>query len=251
MDEEQLDLSAWEPPPPPDVADAVIERMRRAPLPDLVPEPVRRRSWLVPAALGLGVGACAAVTVLLLGRADHPTGTGIIAGSNARHVELPVGTADVDPGADVTWHDDTAVQADGTATYHVDGHLTIGAADVSIDARDANLRVDVDGAKVGVVVYSGRVDVTQGDQTRALPAGSAVALGQPARPPALPAATDPHLAHVAELEKRVADLQAELEVLRTPGALDTDTFRSTMRAHAGGLATCAHPRQRRARRSSR
>jgi hypothetical protein len=189
------DLSAWEaPPPPPDLADAVINRLGGTDVGFSVPiddhrEP--RRAWIIG-------GVAVAVIVLGLGvwsliRATQPAApaTGGVFAAQARTLSLDTVHADLDAGADVRWKREGDVlrveQRAGRVAWRVakDEKLVIdaGAASASVEATGANLRVEVEmnatdarviGATaltaaavaiVTVVVYEGHVKVGASGQT--------------------------------------------------------------------------------------
>jgi hypothetical protein len=189
------DLSAWEAPPPPaDLADAVINRLGGTDVGISVPvdehrEP--RRVWII-------AGVAVAAIVLALGvwsliRATQPAApaTGGVVAERARTLSLDTVHADLDAGADVRWKREGAVlrveQRAGRVSWRVakDEHLVIdaGAASASVEATGANLRVEVqmnatDARVIGataltaaavaivtVVVYEGHVKVGKGSQT--------------------------------------------------------------------------------------
>jgi hypothetical protein len=193
---EPFDLSAWEAPPPPaDLADAVIDRMGGTDVGIAVPvdEPrVPRRSWIIG-------GVAIAIVVLALGvwslvRATHPAApaSGGVVADKARSLSLDTVHADLDPGADVRWRREGSLlrveQRAGNVTWHVDADeklvIDAGATSASVEATGANLRVEVQMnatdakvigasaltaaavAMVTVVVYEGHVKVgTPNQQT--------------------------------------------------------------------------------------
>jgi hypothetical protein len=191
----EFDLSAWDAPPPPaDLADAVIDRMGGTDVGIAIPVEERgpRRAWII-------AGVAAAVIVLGIGvwsllRATHNAApaTGGVVAEKARSLSLDTVHADLDVGADVRWRRDGRVlrveQRAGNVTWHVDADETLvidaGAASASVQATGANLRVEVQMnamdarvigasaltaaavAMVTVVVYEGHVKVgTPNQQT--------------------------------------------------------------------------------------
>jgi hypothetical protein len=218
-----IDLTAWQSPPAPDLADAVIALLR-APQPAAAIEPVdppRRRA--------IGAAALAAAAILGaaawgLGRGPRDGGGVVVAGA-PRHLDLDGVTADLDAGAHVHWtragRTVTAHQAQGTARWAVadDDHLTLegGGPGATVEASGASLRVEASmnlsdarllGASAAtaaavaaltVVVYSGHVKATSGGQTVTIAPGGIVQLvaGQPPAPPAPPIAREPRTVGVA------------------------------------------------------
>jgi len=233
-----VDLDAWQPPAPPDgIADAVLHRMN---------EPVAvaahelaersRRRW--PLWLGAGAVAAAAATSLVVvapWRAAPPVSVerGDVVADRASHLEIGASSAELDPGAALSWQRDrrriVVAQLRGAATWRVGGDdmlvLDAGAMGASVEASGASLRVEVDMrislsdarvvsasavtaaavALATVIVYQGHVKVTSAGQTVNVGAGGAVEIkpGEPARDVRAVAATagepapDPATAAVA------------------------------------------------------
>jgi hypothetical protein len=195
-DKLDIDLSAWDvPPPPADLADAVIDRMGGTDVGLAVPvdEPTTpRRAWIIG-------GVAVAVVLLGLGlwslvrSTDRaaPASGGVVA-DHARSLSLDTVHADLDAGANVRWKRDGNVlrveQRAGRVAWRVDAGeqlvIDAGAALASVEATGANLRVEVQMnamdarvigasavtaaavAMVTVVVYEGHVKIGQpGGQT--------------------------------------------------------------------------------------
>ncbi|HEX5058152.1 MAG TPA: PEGA domain-containing protein [Kofleriaceae bacterium] len=189
----EYDLSAWDAPPPPaDLADAVIDRMGGTDVGIAVPvddQPASpRRAWII-------AGAAVAALLLAVGvwsliRSTHKAApsSGSVLADKARTLDLDTVHADLDPGADVRWRRDGEVwlveQRAGRAAWRVDGDeklvIVAGAGLASVEATGANLRVEVQMnamdarvigasaltaaavAMVTVVVYEGHVNVGRG-----------------------------------------------------------------------------------------
>ena len=214
-DDDDLDLSAWDVPPPPDgLADAVIARMGGTAVGLAMPahddEPRRRRYVVIAASAAAVLVATLGTWIIVRGREHAPPTSGEVVATRAQHLELGGVTADLDRGADVTWRRDGGrVQIDqkaGTAVWRVGGdqQVVIGAAVASIDAAGASLRVEVpmnmsDARVIGastitaaavamvtVVVYEGHVKVTSGGQTVVVQPGATFTVPPPAPPPEPP-----------------------------------------------------------------
>ena len=192
---DEFDLSAWEAPPPPaDLADAVIDRMGGTQTDVAVAIPVEergpRRAWIIA---GAAVGAIVlALGVWSLVRATRPAAptSGAVVAERAQSLSLDTVNADLDPGADVRWKRRGDVlyieQRAGRVVWRVadDEKIVIdaGAASASVEATGANLRVEVqmnatDAKVIGataltaaavsivtVVVYEGYVRVGKPNQ---------------------------------------------------------------------------------------
>jgi len=211
-DDDALDLSAWEAPPPPDgLADAVIARMGGTAVGPAMPaqdDETRRRRWVVIAASAAAVLLVTLGTwIIVRGREHAPPTSGEVVATRAQHLELGGVGAELDRGADVTWRRDGATvhveQKAGTAQWRIAGdqQVVIGAASASIDAAGASLRVEVPMnmsdtrvigaatltaaavAMVTVVVYEGHVKVTSGGQTVVVQPGTTFTVPPPAPPP--------------------------------------------------------------------
>ncbi|HEY5945994.1 MAG TPA: hypothetical protein VIV40_10915 [Kofleriaceae bacterium] len=191
---DEFDLSAWEAPPPPvDLADAVIDRMGGTDVGIAVPveeHRVPKRGWIIG-------GVAVAVVVLVVGawsliRSTHHAApaSGRVVAEHARSLSLDTVHADLDAGADVRWKregDELRVeQRTGKVTWHVDRDqklvIDAGARLASVEATGANLRVEVQMnamdarvigasaltaaavAMVTVVVYEGHVKVRDPNQ---------------------------------------------------------------------------------------
>ena len=153
---DEFDLSAWEAPPPPaDLADAVIERMGGTLTDVAVAVPVEergpRRGWIIA---GAAVGAIAlALGVWSLVRSSRPAAptNGAVVAERAQTLSLDTVTAELDPGAEVRWtrKGDTLYveQRGGRVAWRVDDGeklvIDAGAASASVEATGANLRVEV------------------------------------------------------------------------------------------------------------
>jgi hypothetical protein len=233
------DLSAWEAPPPPaTLADAVIARVADAPGAPAIETVERSRRWWLAGVAGASVVATAAIVMVVVvarhGAHHAAPSHGELAATNARHLDLDTASAELDPGATVTWNRDghgiTIVQR-GTATWRVDAdeqlRIETGATLAPVEASGASLRVEahmnisdmrVIGAStvtaaavafVTVVVYEGHVRVG----TVNIQPGTTVEV-RPDKPPAPPiavSATDPRTdqleAEVVRLRQQVADLE--------------------------------------------
>ncbi|HEY5925250.1 MAG TPA: hypothetical protein VIV11_26385 [Kofleriaceae bacterium] len=206
----EYDLSAWDvPPPPADLADAVIDRMGGTDV-GIVAVPVEsarepRRAWII-------AGVAVAVVVLALGvwslvrssRPAAPASGGVVA-EKARTLSLDTVHADLDAGADVRWKRTGDVlyieQRAGRVAWRVDSGEKIvidaGATSASVEATGANLRVEVQMnatdarvigasaltaaavAMVTVVVYEGHVKVGRpGQQTVVVAPGTTYQVGE-------------------------------------------------------------------------
>ncbi|HTR51718.1 MAG TPA: hypothetical protein VMJ10_13475 [Kofleriaceae bacterium] len=246
----ELDLTAWEiPAPPPDLADAVIARMR-APATASAVEPVTRasRRWWLGAALAAVAAAAIVGVVITRGGAHGAPDFGAVAAERARTLELGAASAELDAGAIVAWRREgdelVIVQPSGAASWHVGDtdKVRIDAAEASIDATGASLRVEVhmnfaDARLIGasaltaaavafatVVVYEGRVQVSSGGQTVTVQPGATVELKRN-EPPAEPlvGANEARVrqieAELADVEKKLADAERrESEKATRPGA---------------------------------
>jgi hypothetical protein len=150
-----IDLDAWQPPPPPaNIADGVIARMRQEVTSVTVqalpvePQPPKRRWWMLAVAAPLVAAAATALVVFGLSRPPDDA-SGRIAANRPLHLGIGPTSADVDDGTVVTWRRErfhiTAQQAGGAATWRVDDDdtLTIETALGSIEATNASLRVEV------------------------------------------------------------------------------------------------------------
>lgn len=148
-----IDLDAWQPPPPANVADRVIARMREdttsmtvQALPVESVHAPRRRWWI----FSTTAVALAATTLVVFVATRAPSdASGSIAAARPTHVSLGPSSAEVDANTSIHWKREgyriTARQAAGTATWRVDEDdtLTIETALGSIEATNASLRVEV------------------------------------------------------------------------------------------------------------
>ena len=146
----ELDLSAWEvPPPSADLADRVIARMRE-PVGAAAVEPVVRasRKWWLGGAVAAVVAAAALALVVGRGGAGGADFGAVIA-DRAREVSIGDTRGELDRGAMLVWRREGDVlvvaQAGGTATWRTGNgqRLRIEATEASIDATGASLRVEV------------------------------------------------------------------------------------------------------------
>jgi len=212
LDDDKLDLSAWEAPDPPDgLADDVIARMGgmgRAPsVPESAP-PKRSRTWLIA---GIAA-ACLAATVgtyAFIRRGTQYMGpaSGSVIAERARTVSLGPTRVELDPNSRVKWerHGNEIIveQAAGAAAWRVGGSdrvvIDAGGSVSSIEASGASLRVEVkmnqaDARIVGgaaitaavvslvsVVVYEGYVKVSgsKGQPTVIVQPGSTYTVAPP------------------------------------------------------------------------
>jgi hypothetical protein len=214
-----VDLSAWDVPPPEttadDLADSVIARLGGTEVGAAVPveEPMgaRKRALLI-------AGVAAAVIAVVVGAWAIVRGTdkaapvdGAVIAEKAQTLDLDGARAELDAGAEIRWSRKGSVlrveQRSGNASWRVgtDSKLVIdaGAASASVEATGASLRVEVRPmnaadfkiagavastaavvAMVTVVVYEGHVKVHDGgtQQTVIVQPGSTYTV-QPAPPP--------------------------------------------------------------------
>lgn len=231
-----VDLSAWQPPPPPGgIADAAIARMRApANVAAVETDQPRARRWLW---IGAGAVVLAAATVLLavFGVTRGPgSGRGEVTAEKAALLDLGASSAAIDPGAHVIWerrnYRITAEQRRGVATWSVDDDdillIDAGATVASVEATGASLRVEVHMnradakvfgasaltaaavAAVTVIVYEGHVKVTSKGQTVQVVPGTTVEVDADGLPrEQLNVGASPE---VRALEERVAELEARL-----------------------------------------
>jgi len=262
-DEVGFDLSAWEAPPPPaELADAIIARVK-APLAANAVEaaPPRRSRWWI--AGGLAAVIAGAVSIALLVRSDddgHAGGSGAVATARPSHLELGGTAIDLEADTDVWWvRDDRrviAMQPRGTATWRVGANervrIDAGATVASVEASGASLRVEVDmnlsdarliGTSAGVaaavalvtvIVYEGHVKVTGGDRTVEVAAGSTVQVA-PNQPPVEPERVS---GRERRLESKIEFLELENRRLREQTAPATSTFEATIAPIAAALRRC-------------
>src|SRR5690242_18363852 len=98
-DDDALDLSAWEAPPPPDgIADAVIARMDGTAVGLAMPEdpPSRKRALVIGASAAAVLLVVAGAWAILRGREHAPPIAGEVIADRAQHVELGGVSADLD-----------------------------------------------------------------------------------------------------------------------------------------------------------
>lgn len=227
MRDDDLDLSAWDAPPPPDgLVDAVIARLGGTAVGPAMPaaddEPRRRRWIVITASAAAVLLATFGTWIIVRGREHAPATSGEVVATRAQHLELGGVSAELDSGADVTWRRDAAIvhieQKAGTAQWRIAGdqQVVIGAASaspVSIVAAGASLRVEVNMnmsdarvigastitaaavAMVTVVVYEGHVKVSSAGQTVVVQPGATFTLPPP--PPAPPPQPEPPIVGVA------------------------------------------------------
>jgi hypothetical protein len=209
-----LDLSPWQPPEPSvGLADAVLARMRE-PVAAAAFEPELRGArglWI--GAVAAMVGVALVLVIVLRGTERAAPAAGGVLADRARSLDLGTTTAELDPGAVVTWHrrrDGLAIsQLRGVAGWHVgDGEsswIDTGVMGTLVEASGASLRVEVhmnatDARVIGasavtaaavafvtVVVYEGHVKATSGGQTVEVQPGATVELhgGEAPRAPDL------------------------------------------------------------------
>ncbi len=184
---DRLDLSAWEAPPPPaELADQVIARVAGAVVAS-APESraPRRRGWVIASIAVAAIAAAAGVLLIARGTHRAAPASGSVIADQARSLSLDSVRADLDPGAHVAWHRESGSlqvsQRAGTVAWRVTGDdrlvIDAGATVASVEATGASLRVEVkmnqtDARTIGVtaltaaavslvtvVVYEGHVKV--------------------------------------------------------------------------------------------
>lgn len=231
-----VDLAAWQPPPPPaDLASAVVARLRE-PAPAAALDPHERTSRRPRWIGGLAAAAAAAVAAVWFTRAPPPS-RGVQIATRAEHLALDGSVADLDAGAELRWDRDrhriTAHQARGIVRWTVadDDTLVIvpggQESTATMEASGASLRVEVQmnlsdmrlvGAStltaasvavVTVVVYMGHVKATSGGQTVTVTPGSTVEL-RPQAPPREVAEPRPEPPVVGGSPAEVQRLEAQL-----------------------------------------
>lgn len=218
-----INLAAWQPPPPPaNLADAVIARMRQPTPAVAVAEPderASRRSIRLAGLAGLAAAAALAGGLAMWGTRRAPRdGRGALIAARAEHLALDDTTADLDPGAELRWTRDgrgiIAHQQRGTVRWTVanDDILMIdpggagsAGSTATIEASGASLRVEVPmnlsdtrvlgvttavaavAALATVTVYQGHIKATSGGQTVQIEPGATIELrsGQLPQPPSL------------------------------------------------------------------
>lgn len=188
--EDELDLSAWEPQSPPsDFAEKVLARVMPVPAPA---NQARRRSrWRHVAIAGL---AAAAAAVFVIGYRPPSKGDRIA----QERVEVSIGSrarAVLEPGAHVTWDGDEVMQPNGDVFYRVEPgakfRVHTPAGDVEVKGTCFTVRVidmqrrDIKSGAVGaalsalafVAVYEGKVAVSHAGQRADLAAGESAEVG--------------------------------------------------------------------------
>lgn len=259
-DEIGVDLNAWEAPPPSsDLADAVLARVRAPEAAAAVePAPVRRSRWWIAGGVAVAVALVGGLVFAMRGD-DGADSSGAVAVAKPSHLELGATAVDLEADTNLSWvragKRVTAMQPRGTATYKVapgdELRIDAGATVASVGASGASLRVEVEMnlsdarligtsavtaaavALVTVIVYEGHVNVTSGDKTVEVAAGSTVQI-TPNKPP------EPD--RIAGLEKRLRAeidfLKLENEFLRKKINATPDDFTTAMRAATPGLQRC-------------
>ena len=158
-----IDLSAWDvPEPPDDLADAVVARLGGTDITPAIPEaaPRKRHRALI---IGGVAAAVVAVTVglwTLVGSTDRAAPTnGVVVAQFAQQLSLNGVTADLDVGANVKWTRDARTvhvqQRSGSAAWRIaaDQRLVINAGASTVEASGkSSLRVEVKMNKVERVV---------------------------------------------------------------------------------------------------
>jgi len=247
----ELDLSAWEPPAPPaGLADAVVARMHAASPVTLEAEPRASRRWWIAGIAGGALAAGAVAALIFVGGSKRAApGHGSISAGRAQHLDLDTASAELDAGAEVTWRRDggqlAIEQQRGAATWRVgDDGLRIDAKVASIEAAGASLRVEVrmqssDARVIGasaavaaaislatIVVYEGHVKVTSGGQTVNVEPGATVEVhpGQPPGPPPPVVAAEDKL---GDLQRQIAELEAQVQSLQGKPAVAAPTVDPT------------------------
>jgi hypothetical protein len=255
IDDDQLDLSAWVVPPPPDnLADAVIARVRDTTTVSTAvavehAAPPRTRWWRVGAAIALASAASVAATLAIApirtgGDDDARPASGELFADGQRDIALNGAYGQLSNNTWIMWHrdGDTLVisQPIGAATWRASGRVRIltGAAVAPIEAAGASLRVEahvmnvseqrVIGASavtaaavalVTAVVYEGHVHV--GNLT--VPPGTTLEL-RPNEPPVI--AQPPTVAG------------PPLKVSHASDGLTSDDINGVMRANASAIHAC-------------
>jgi len=231
-----VDLAAWQPPPPPaDLASAVVARLREptsAAALDPHERTSRRPRWIG----GFAAVAATAVAAVWFTRSPPPS-RGVQIATRAEHLALDGSVADLDAGAELRWDRDrhriTAHQARGIVRWTVadDDTLVIfpggQGSTTTMEASGASLRVEVQMnlsdmrlvgtstltaatvAVVTVVVYMGHVKATSGGQTVTVTPGSTVEL-RPQAPPREVAEPRPEPPVVGASPAEVQRLEAQL-----------------------------------------
>ncbi|MBA3395685.1 MAG: PEGA domain-containing protein [Deltaproteobacteria bacterium] len=237
------------PAPPRGIADGVIARMQesvRAAELQAMPRS-HRRWWIAGGVAAAAVASVVVLGVWGVQRAPA-NGSGTVVAERPRHLELGPTSAELDANAEVRWRRDghrlAIEQVRGAATWRIDDADTVvidaGAMGASVEATGASLRVEVSmkqpevrsdegveerarsarmiGASaltaaavalVTVVVYEGRVKVTNGGQTIALAPGTSYEV-RPAYAPREQLTVGAAPAQVSDLEERVRILEAQL-----------------------------------------
>ncbi|MFN0252211.1 MAG: PEGA domain-containing protein [Kofleriaceae bacterium] len=229
------DLSAWEvPPPAAGLADAVVRRARDA-VPQSVVTPRSLKPWVVGAVALAALVAVLAIALWGIERAPAD-GSGVVAATGPRTLDLGRSSATIDSGAQLTWSRRGATidvsQSRGGAVWRVgeEDTLVIDATVASIEAKGASLRVEVSMNRsdvramgvgsaaaavvslVTVIVYEGHVKATSNGQTVNIQPGAAMTFGDKPVPPEQLSVggSDEDRRRIAELEREVAKLRFEL-----------------------------------------
>lgn len=263
------DLSAWEvPPPAAGLADRVVRRVRE-PSPHAVATPRSLRPWIIGA--GSLAALVAILSMVLWGIERAPAdGSGVVAATGPRTLDLGRSSAIIDSGAQLTWSrrgGTVAVsQSRGGATWRVwgDDTLVIDAAVASIEATGASLRVEVEMNRsdvramgvgsaaavivslVTVIVYEGHVKATSNGQTVNIQPGASMQFG--AQPPPAPDPVPPEQlnvggspedeARIRELEAEVARLERELAARDKKDSKDPKDSKDTKDTKVTSKTTC-------------
>lgn len=265
-----IDLDAWQPPPPPNVADGVIARMRREnttvsaqALPVEAPPRAFGRRWWIAGGVTVAIAASTVITFALT--RGPANARGVSAGDRAAHIAIGPSSADVDAHTLLSWRREgdriTAKQAGGAAAWRVDDDdtLTIETGLASIEATNASLRVEVKMldekktialsaltaaavAAVTIVVYEGAVKA--GGTT--VPPGTAyqiTAKGENVIEDEITVGAAPDrdlVARIAALEAELAEAKAVGEAARRPppADFDKDMIHPTMRSLRSAIKDC-------------
>ncbi|MBL0214404.1 MAG: hypothetical protein IPQ07_11005 [Myxococcales bacterium] len=246
------DLSAWEvPPPSAGLADAVIARVREpasaAAAVEASEKPTRR--WWIAGGIAAVVAAAVAFALWGIQRAPK-NGEGDVVAAAAQQLDLGASSAQLDPGTQIHWRRDkhmvAVTQSRGAASWTVAGDDTFvidaGAMVASVEATGASLRVEVkmnlsDARVIGasavtaavvamvtVIVYEGRVKVTNGGQTVTVAPGATLELRGPIPPTpdriTVGAGPD-YAAQLAEKDRQIEELKRKL-ALSSPSAVALD-----------------------------
>jgi tetratricopeptide (TPR) repeat protein len=180
-----IDLSAWDvPEPPDDLADCVVARLGGTDITPAIPEaaPRRRSRGLIIGGVAAAVVALSLGLWTLIGSTDRAAPmNGVVFAQFAQQLSLDGVTADLDVGANVKWTRDArsvhVQQRSGSAAWRIatDQRLVINAGSSTVEASGkSSLRVEVKmnkveravgasafaaAAIVTVIVYNGKVTV--------------------------------------------------------------------------------------------